>query len=171
MTELVESNLKQAQKQQKHWYDRTASEQEFQMGDQVLVLLPTETSKLLAKWQGPYQVLRRVGKVDYLVDMHDRRKRKRVLHINMLQKWHKPTVTATSYMADELPGDREETEVPVWNEDDGSDPKLTIGSQLTGDERKELEELLQRYASVLQNQPGRTTLVQHRICTDTANPI
>ena len=107
----------------------------------------------------------------YLVDMHDRRKRKRVLHINMLQKWHKPTVTATSYMADELPGDREETEVPVWNEDDGSDPKLTIGSQLTGDERKELEELLQRYASVLQNQPGRTTLVEHRICTGTANPI
>ena len=171
MTELVESNLKQAQKQQKRWYDRTASEREFQTGDQVLVLLPTETSKLLAKWQGPYQVLRRVGKVDYLVDMHDRWKRKRVLHINMLQKWHKPTVTATSYMADEVPVDREETEVPVWNEDDGSDPKLMIGSQLTSDERKEMEELLQRYASVLQNQPGRTTLVEHRIYTGTANPI
>ena len=116
----------------------------------------------------PYQVLRRVGKVDYLVDMHDRRKRKRVL---MLQKWHKPTVTATSYMAEEIPSDREETEVPVWKEDDGSDPKLMIGSQLTSDERKELEELLQRYASVLQNQPGWTTLVEHRICTGHANPI
>ena len=123
MTELVESNLKQAQKQQKCWYDQTVSEREFQTGDQVLVLLPTETRKLLAKWQGPYQVLRRVGKVDYLVDMHDRWKRKCVLHINMLQKWYKPTVTATSYMANEVPGDREETEVPVWNKDDGSDPQ------------------------------------------------
>jgi len=45
------------------------------------------------------------------VDMPDRWKRKRVLHINMLQKWHKPTVTATSYMADKVPSDREETEV------------------------------------------------------------
>ena len=76
----------------------------------------------------------------------------------MLQKWHEPTVTTTSYMADEVPSDREETEFPVWKEDDGPDAKPTIGSQLTIDERQELEELLQPYVSVLQNQPGRTTL-------------
>ena len=60
-------------------------------------------------------------------------------------------------MADEVPSDREETEFPVWKEDDGPDAK-PIGSQLTIDERQELEELLQPYVSVLQNQPGRTTL-------------
>ena len=136
MTELVETNLKQAQQQQKRWYDRTAVEREFQTGDQVLVLLPTETSKLLARWQGPYQVLRRVGKVDYLVDMHDKRKRKQVLHINMLRKWHMPTVTATSYTAEEIPNDGEETEVPVWKEDGGPNPQPTIGSQLGNDERR-----------------------------------
>ena len=32
MTKLVEKNLKQTQKQQKRRYDRTAIEQEFQMG-------------------------------------------------------------------------------------------------------------------------------------------
>ena len=58
------------------------------MGDQVLVLLPAETSELLAKWQGPYQVLWRAEKVDYLVDVHDKQKWKQVLHINMLQKRH-----------------------------------------------------------------------------------
>ena len=68
MTELIETNLKQAQQQQKCWYDQTAVEEEFQTGDWVLVLLPTETSKLLAKWQSPYQVL-----VDCLVDMLDYR--------------------------------------------------------------------------------------------------
>ena len=134
----------------------------------MLVLLPTEISKLLARWQGPYQVLQRVGNVDYLVDMHDKRKQKWVLHINMLQKWHKPTVTATSYTAEEIPNDGE---VPVWKEDGGPDPQPTIGSQLGDDERQELEEQLQQYASVLQSQPGRTTLVEHKICTGTANPI
>ena len=41
-------------------------------GDQVLVLLPTSSNKLLAQW--PYQVLKKVGKVNYLVDMYDHRK-------------------------------------------------------------------------------------------------
>ena len=50
----------------------------------MLIILPTTNEKLSARWQGPYQVLKRVGKVDYLVDMHDHRKRRRVLHVNLL---------------------------------------------------------------------------------------
>ena len=37
---------------------------EFQPGDQVLVLLPTSTSKSLAQWQDPYKVVKCVGEVD-----------------------------------------------------------------------------------------------------------
>ena len=90
MTDLVRENLNDAQRIQKRWYDRTAREREFQSGDQVLVLLPTSTNKLLAKWRGPYRIIKREGKVTYLVDMHDTRKRKRVLHVNMLRQWHTP---------------------------------------------------------------------------------
>ena len=43
MTDLVKQNLTQAQRQQKRLYDRTAVERRFQAGDQVLVLLPSET--------------------------------------------------------------------------------------------------------------------------------
>ena len=49
----------------------------------VLVLLPTTTSKFTAQWQGPYQVSKVVGKVNYLVDMDDRKKRKRIFHVNI----------------------------------------------------------------------------------------
>ena len=55
MKELVQHNLAQAQERQKNWYDRNARVREFLPGDQVLVLLPTATSKLLAQWQGPYE--------------------------------------------------------------------------------------------------------------------
>ena len=58
---------------------------EFKIGDSVLVMLPTSPNKLLAQWQGPYQVVERMGKVTYLVNMHDRKKRRRVFHINMLK--------------------------------------------------------------------------------------
>ena len=51
-----------------------------------MVLLPTSSSKLLAKWQGPYPVLRKLGPVTYEIAMFDHGKRKRVLHINMLRK-------------------------------------------------------------------------------------
>ena len=93
MTELVKENLSNAQEKQKLWYDRAARHREFTPEDQVLVLLPTATSKLLAQWQGPYQVLSRVGKVNYLVDMHDRRKRRRIFHVNMLRPWYVPKET------------------------------------------------------------------------------
>lgn len=55
-------------------------EREFNPGDQVLVLLPTSTNKLLARWQGPYKVLHHVGKVTYLVDMYNTRKHKLVVY-------------------------------------------------------------------------------------------
>ena len=72
MAELVKENLEKAQKSQKAWSARL---REFAAGDP---LLPTSTSKLLAQWQGLFQVVRRVGRVTYLVDMHDKRKRKRI---------------------------------------------------------------------------------------------
>ena len=99
MAELVQENLAKAQKQQKRWYDQNARQRELKAGDQVLVLLPTSTHKLLAQWQGPYQVLKKVGEVDYLVDMHDHRKRRRIFHINMLREWVVPA--STGYQMDE----------------------------------------------------------------------
>ena len=58
MMEAVQTNLEKAQPKQKQWYDKNARQREFEAGDQVLVLPPTATSKLLAQWQGPNQVVR-----------------------------------------------------------------------------------------------------------------
>ena len=41
----------------------------FQPGDKALVLLPTDTNKLLWQWKGPYDVTRVVGPNDYKVLM------------------------------------------------------------------------------------------------------
>ena len=56
MLELVKDNLAQAQVKQKQWYYKNTRQREFKEfkdGDQVLILLPTSTSKLMASWQGP----------------------------------------------------------------------------------------------------------------------
>ena len=108
MSDHVQENLKSAGARQKKWYDKNARDRSFQVGEQVLVLLPTSSSKLTAQWQSPYQVVSRVGNVNYLVHMPDHRKKKRVLHINMLQKWHQPL--ATVFLAAE---EMEQEEVPA----------------------------------------------------------
>ena len=74
MKDVVRENLEEAQKLQKKAYDRKIQERFFKEGDKVLVLLPTSTHKLIAQWQGPYKVLRRVGKVTYEVYVSNRRK-------------------------------------------------------------------------------------------------
>ena len=76
MSDLVEQNMRKSQADQKKRYDRNARSCKFQPGDQVLVLLPTSTSKLLAWWQGPYEVIKPIGEVDYLINMHDRRNKR-----------------------------------------------------------------------------------------------
>ena len=48
MTEIVSDNLKEAQQRQKTWYNQTARERELEPGEEVLMLLPTSSNKLLA---------------------------------------------------------------------------------------------------------------------------
>ena len=94
MVEEVQKNCEKAQKKQKQWYDENARERECQVGEYVLVLLPDSTQKLFARWQGPYVIKKKVGDVDYQVDMWDKKKRYRVLHVNLLSKWHAPSNNA-----------------------------------------------------------------------------
>ena len=61
LAEQVQENMRTAQAVQKRWYDKTARERMFKPGQQVLLLLPTVESSLLAKWQGPFTVERKVG--------------------------------------------------------------------------------------------------------------
>jgi len=98
---LVESNLKGAQRQQSVQYNQNAKQRVFVAGDLVPVSLPTTQDKLLAKWQGPYRVVEKKGRVNYLIDMHDHQKRKRVFHINLLKKWETP-VSEDCYEAQEV---------------------------------------------------------------------
>ena len=169
MTELVQENLSKAQKQQQVWYDRNARRREFQPGDRVLILLPTSSSKLLARWQGPYEVVRKCGKVNYEVKMNDRRKQRRVFHVNMLKEWHTP-VESACVVIDSVEEDKEIVdwkEVQAVSEQEGP----TIGEGLSDEQSGELREMLKEFADVMQDEPGRTNLIEHRIEVNGARPV
>ncbi|XP_038133737.1 uncharacterized protein LOC119778540 [Cyprinodon tularosa] len=87
MSELAQSHMAAAQKHQKVWFDKKARHRSFAPGQKVLVMLPTSDSKLLAKWQGPFEVLRKTGPTTYQVSTPGLQRGSRVLHVNLLKEW------------------------------------------------------------------------------------
>ena len=68
----------------------------FKIGDEVLLLLPTEHSKLLMKWKGPYTVMNISGPVDYRINVNGKVK---IFHVNMLHKYERRTVVDMGMIA------------------------------------------------------------------------
>ena len=167
MTELAAEHMREAQEKQKVWYDRNARMRELKSNDQVLILLPTSHNKLLAKWQGPYKVLRRLGKVNYEVDMPGTRSRKKVLHINLLKKWQESAEIAC--MVEDVSAEDDLDDIPSWRDDEVS--KMLINEQLTTEHREQLEALLGEYQGVFKGKPGRTNIMRHFIHTTDSSPV
>ena len=81
---LAQEELEKSQKRYMRHYDRKAKPRRLEVGDQVLILLPTDSNKLLMQFRGPYTVESRVGANDYRVKMGSKTK---TYHVNMLKKY------------------------------------------------------------------------------------
>ena len=167
MTELVHENLSRAQKQQKAWYDKTARVREFGVDERVIVLLPISTHKLRAQWQGPYTVVKRIGQASYVVDMKDKGKRYRTFHVNMLKRWYDADHCLYSQDSGQYSDSNEE--IPLWDDRSDNDPEF--GDHLSVEQQQTLRQLVEELRDVFDDEPGRTTLAEHRIDTGTARPI
>lgn len=85
-------------------------------------------------------MVRRVGGVDYCINMHDKRKRERVLHVNMLEKWEPPVVPV--YLGESVQ-DPSEEDISVWEKDPISKVhQVVYGSQLSKTQKDCFEKLL-----------------------------
>ena len=84
MSNIARSNLTKAQRKQKRYYDEKARPQALEVGDKVLVLVPTKRSKLQLEWAGPYNITKEVTQVDHEVETLGRRKTRRIYHVNLV---------------------------------------------------------------------------------------
>ena len=97
--------------------------------------------------------------------MHDKRKRKRVFHINMLKRFCPPGV---GFWVEEGHGE-ESDEMQGWK-CESKEPPL-ISDTLNKEQTDQLQNLLKHFSSVLQSKPGRTSVVQHVIEVGEARPV
>ena len=51
------------------FYDKLARSRKFDVGDKVLLLLPSESNKALLQWNGPYEVLKVVNMMNYKINV------------------------------------------------------------------------------------------------------
>lgn len=167
--ELANSHLVSAQQRQKVGYDKTSRRRSFQEGQKVLLLLPTSDSSLLAKWQGPYEVIKKVGPVTYELYLPDRRRKHQVFHMNLLREWvDRPGASAQLWARAVV--DEEELQEQYFPSSAGAQAFPDL-SHLTRDQREELEEGMPRELFSLQ--PGCTDLIKHeiRLLSSTQQPI
>ncbi|XP_063963929.1 uncharacterized protein LOC135156194 [Lytechinus pictus] len=181
--EVARKNLSDSQEKMKSWYDKKSKERNFKAGDEVLVLLPVSGNALQARFSGPYTILKKVGDVDYVVKTPDRRKTKRVCHVNMInayvrrddEKRAQPVLSAVeSELNDESEEmckiERDEPCVKLKNSEvlTHINDKLT---HLSEKERRDVKELLNEYPQLFADIPSRTDVVEHDVDVGDTAPI
>ena len=80
--ESSSENAEAAQRVQKLYYDRKSRARKSSVGDKVILMQPSSTSKMLAQYVGPYEITRCLDFDNYEVELE---RRKTVLHINVLK--------------------------------------------------------------------------------------
>uniref|UniRef100_A0A8C5MZC9 Integrase catalytic domain-containing protein n=1 Tax=Leptobrachium leishanense TaxID=445787 RepID=A0A8C5MZC9_9ANUR len=86
LTDLVQVNMQEAQTQQKAWYDQSTRSRSL-VGQKVLVLKPQRQNKMQAAWQGPYQVVDRLGDNTYVVVSCADTRVRQTFHVNMIKAY------------------------------------------------------------------------------------
>ncbi|XP_061837515.1 uncharacterized protein [Nerophis lumbriciformis] len=148
---MVREHMEKAQREQAKTYNRGATLREFQVGEKVLVLVPSGECKFFARWQGPYEVIERMGPVNYKVNQPGRRKGHQIYHVNILKKWHAAEpLPSTAFLTAHSPQ---------------TTPPVPIGEDLSPSQKQEVKELLGRNQDRLSELPGRTQAIKHDIET------
>lgn len=164
-------------------YNLRSRDKHFNVGDQVLILMPDSTgSRLFSKWSGPATVIEVCSPYSYIVELDGVRKH---FHANKLRKFH---VRVETVVCDSLIDDLDIKAVNTCATVNASDrefgqlgiipttlcqPKPVILpsqkidratiSHLTDEQQLELLQVLDTYPECFSEVPGFTDVVEHKI--------
>ena len=182
----------------KSYFDLKSQDRQFAVGDEVLILLPDNTHKLLMAWSGPYKVIERRNRVNYLIDKDGIPK---LFHANLLKRYIRRATVGLAYVMDEVstmssPLNSDPLSVcqccvvedydsdctnPVLEYNDLNEGIPTLDTTESGapqfsnhldlDHRTRLLNLIGNYSDVFTPIPGCTSAVVHDICLTTTEPF
>ena len=186
--ETAQETLKGAAGRYKEYYDRNARKRKLSVGDQVLILLPTEHNKLMLQWRGPFPVVGVKYEYDYIVDVEGVSK---TYHINLLKKYFsreesKPSMAGCFDVCEENEeasdagsdasgvnevGEADDvTVMPSMNQREFVE-QVQVNESLEESRKKELSKLLCEYQDVFTDVPKKTTAAECKIYLTSDEPI
>ena len=134
---------------QKTYYDKRARSRKFDVGDKVLLLLPTESNKLLLQWKGPYEKVEVINRMDYKVDVNGV---VNPYHANMLKQYdeHQNVASHCLMSAEAIASVNEDDDTEEFSFDDcafptAKQPDVSISDTLTSEQRSEIETLIEPF--------------------------
>lgn len=176
----------------KSYFDLKSQNRQFKVGEEVLVLLPDNASKLLVSWNGPYKVLERRNKVDYLIDEKGKQK---LYHANILKKYHRRNQTGqvnpdekdslvndcASIMrvqfcvTEDIDEDDKLSITPDGRVEDvgveSNNEKLCVNPSLEREQEKDIRRLVESFSDVFSEIPGCTSTAEHNIVITTSERL
>lgn len=168
---LVESNMKAAQATSKTYYDKSARQRTFSVGDKVMLLRPSKKNKLDVQWEGPAKVVSKLSDTNYEVKLG--RKQSRVFHSNLMKPYvqRQAIVNMTLNMPVE-----EGAEIPSLVDAEkpaikGLLDQIGRAQGLNEEQRNDLRRVVQNFTTVFSNRPGKTTVVEHDIELSSDKPV
>ncbi|KAG8662085.1 hypothetical protein MANES_01G061125v8 [Manihot esculenta] len=103
----IRANLLKAQQKMKASYDKHHNELAFQVSDKVLLCLqPSRQAslsnrrhqKLLARFYGPFTILRRIGNLAYELNLPATSKLQPIFHVSLLEPYHEGHNSANPHL-------------------------------------------------------------------------
>jgi hypothetical protein len=91
----IKHNLKVSQDRKKRYADKGITQKEFKVGDHVFLKLKAKKSsmklgnysKLAARYCGPFEILERIGPIDYMLSFLASMSKHNVFYVSLLNKY------------------------------------------------------------------------------------
>lgn len=184
---MAQEELKRSSQRYRKYFDARTKDRQFKAGDLVLILLPTDANKILAQWQGPYEIVGKVGRHDYRVKVKGKEK---TLHVNLLKKYIQRQDISPDAIIDTAGAGTEAEEIAVNVIEDNDEYKINdecsvnpniqakesfgdvhINSELDTGQKESIQELMRKYSDILTDLPGCTDIIEHKIMLTTNVPL
>ena len=133
----------------------------------MLVMLPSSTNRLLAKWTGPYTVEEVLLSTTYKVAIPHARKKHWTFHVNMLSRWESSSAVCLLSVGEI---NNVEPDFPSWRVENTADIKLHMDPTLSQMRREDIQKALEEYKATRGTATGRTDRATMRIETGPALP-
>ncbi len=155
MRDCAELKMAKNKEGRMRYLNRGCKTREFVAGDLVLYRIPRMQCKLSDSWEGPYEVLQKVGAVNYKIGRKGVTKHAKVVHVNSLKRF------------------KERFAVNRLNVvlEDGKEDECLLKGECEGYVREEIDGLLEEFGGVFSDAPRSTEVVVLTIDTGDALPI